>query len=104
MAHGAPLKYPMMLRSAASPGSVGSAGRRWRIVASSYRCQNADRPPSIRPPDPAVSGRLSLSRGASLPFRGHDCGIASTAVGGDAAGIGSGGEIRFPNIRMLIQW
>jgi len=29
----------MMLRSAASPGSVGSAGRRWRTVASSYRCQ-----------------------------------------------------------------
>ena len=34
----------MMLRSAASPGFVGSAGRLWRIVASSYRCQNADRP------------------------------------------------------------
>jgi len=34
----------MMLRSAASPGSVGSAGRRWRKVASSYRCQIADRP------------------------------------------------------------
>jgi hypothetical protein len=33
------IEYPMMLRSAASPGSVGSAGRRWRIVASSYRCQ-----------------------------------------------------------------
>src|SRR5690606_7686639 len=36
---------PMMLRSAASPGSVGSVGRHWRIVASSYRCQFAGRPP-----------------------------------------------------------
>ena len=37
-------KYPMMLRSAASPGSVGSAGRRWHIVASSYRCQTPTGP------------------------------------------------------------
>lgn len=34
----------MMLRSAASPGSVGSAGRRWHIVASSYRCQTPTGP------------------------------------------------------------
>src|SRR6185312_14343255 len=36
--------YPMMLRSAASPGSVGSVGRRWHIVASSYRCQTSADP------------------------------------------------------------
>src|SRR5690606_11375282 len=42
----------MMLRSAASPGSVGLAGRYWRIAASSYRCQYSDRPPtSSRRPD-----------------------------------------------------
>src|SRR5690606_3195769 len=35
----------MMLRSAASPGSVGWAGRPWRKVASSDRCQTAGRPP-----------------------------------------------------------
>ena len=41
---GLPDRHPMMLRSAASPGSVGSAGRRWHIVASSYRCQSPTGP------------------------------------------------------------
>ena len=42
-------RYPMMLRSAASPGSVGSAGRRWHIVASSYRCQLPTGPHFLKP-------------------------------------------------------
>ncbi len=57
--------YPMMLRSAASPGSVGSAGRRWRIVASSYRCQSADRPLFSRRP---IEGR-----GAPRTIGATDC-------------------------------
>ena len=55
--------YPMMLRSAASPGSVGSVGRRWHIVASSYRCQTSADPLLL--PCQTVNTRVATPRVAA---------------------------------------